>query len=120
MTEEKRDSIGGRGKKRGLMRTVVGLEPEQVEVLRREAMERMVERKVGRMDAGEVVREAVDTWVRVKGDPVLAAQERAQEAVASGDAAAAKKAIEEWRRLADQRISEIAARLREKGKGGRR
>jgi hypothetical protein len=66
MVRDPKDGLGGRGKKRGLERAVVALEPEQLEKLRREAMDRMVERKVGRMDTGEVIREAVDTWSRLR------------------------------------------------------
>ncbi len=68
MTKEakKAEGIGGRGKKRGLERTVVALTPEQVDAVREEAMRRMVDRRVGRMDAGEVVREAVDRWTLTK------------------------------------------------------
>ena len=49
---------------RGLVRTVVALEPRQVEALRAEAVRRMLARKAGRIDAGEIVREAVDAWMK--------------------------------------------------------
>lgn len=110
MGRDPKEGLGGRGKKRGLERAVVALEPEQLEKLRREAMERMVERKVGRMDAGEVVREAVDTWSRTRtavenldaliGDHV----ELAQELVKEGNTNAALAVIastERWVRLLD-------------------
>jgi hypothetical protein len=112
MTNEKREGIGGRGKKRGLERAVVALTPEELEVVRDEAIHRMKERKVGRVDAGEVVREAVDTWVRVKDDPVQMAMERMQKAMAAGDLDAAKEAGEEVRRLAEHRAKEVMAQTK--------
>lgn len=64
MTNEN-ESIGGRGNRRGLVRTAVSLEPKQVEAVREIAVKRMIERRVGRVDAGEVVREAIDTQARI-------------------------------------------------------
>lgn len=107
-----KESIGGRGKKRGLTRTVVALEPEQVEVLRREAMERMVQRRVGRMDTGEVVREAVDAWVQTKDDPVVAALAEAKRAQSAGDAEAAREALVTAERLMKQRAAEVTRKTK--------
>lgn len=128
--QDKRDSIGGRGKRRGLERTVVALEPEQVEIVRKEAMRRMVERNVGRMDSGEVVREAVATWVERRDDPVFVAQRRAEELLAAwekqrnDDALAAKvdAAIAEFQRLVLERSEQYADRLNAKfkRKGGKK
>jgi hypothetical protein len=53
----------GRGRKRGFTRVLVSLDPRQIEVLRREAIRRMRKRKLRRIDAGEVVREAIDAWM---------------------------------------------------------
>jgi hypothetical protein len=83
----KGESIGGRGKKRGLERTVVALAPEQVDAIREEAMRRMVDRRVGRMDSGEIVREALDDWMRRAAARLAAVQEDLRQVQAKGDAA---------------------------------
>lgn len=57
-------ALGGRGMKRGLVRTIFSVTPEQLEALRAEATRRMVSRGRGRIDAGEVLREALDAWMR--------------------------------------------------------
>jgi hypothetical protein len=49
--------------KKGLARAVFSVEPRQLEALRAEAARRMVERKAGRIDASEVLREAIDAWM---------------------------------------------------------
>ena len=49
--------------KRGFVRAVVSLRPAQLDAIRDEAMRRMRARKAGRIDAGEVIREAVDAWI---------------------------------------------------------
>jgi hypothetical protein len=56
--------LGGRGMSRGLTRTVVAFKPQQLEALRAEARRRMRARKVRKIDAGEVIREAVDAWMK--------------------------------------------------------
>lgn len=50
--------------KRGLVRTIFSVTPGQLEALRAEATRRMVERGRGRIDAGEVLREALEAWMR--------------------------------------------------------
>lgn len=56
--------LGGRGMKKGLTKATFSLEPAQLEVLRAEATRRMQERKAGRIDASEVVREAIEAWAK--------------------------------------------------------
>lgn len=63
-TPDKRSTLGGRGMKKGLVKTMFSVEPRQLEALREEATLRMQERKVGRIDASEVLREALDAWMK--------------------------------------------------------
>jgi hypothetical protein len=53
--------------KKGLVKQIFSVEPRQLEALRAEATRRMVERSRGRPDASEVLREAVDAWMRKRG-----------------------------------------------------
>lgn len=55
----------GPGRKRGGTKTLVRFSDEQLEALRQTAQKRMSERKLARMDTGEVVREAVDAWAQL-------------------------------------------------------
>lgn len=59
-------TLGGRGMKKGLVKAMFSMESRQLEALRAEATRRMVERKAGRIDASEVLREAVDAWLKRK------------------------------------------------------
>jgi hypothetical protein len=59
--------FGGRGKKKGFSKATFSMDPEQLVGLRREAARRMVERGAGRVDASELVREAVGAWLRKRG-----------------------------------------------------
>lgn len=54
---------GGRRKK-GLEKVLVRLEPRQAQALRAEAFRRAQERGKGQPDASEVLREALDEWLR--------------------------------------------------------
>ncbi len=65
----------GRGKKRGLTKTLMSLGPEQREVLRQEANRRAQERNVLRPDASEVAREAIDLWRYLRTDTYHASLE---------------------------------------------
>jgi hypothetical protein len=56
--------FGGRGMKKGLVKAMFSMEPRHLEELRREAARRMVERGAGRVDTSELVREAVEAWLR--------------------------------------------------------
>jgi cob(I)alamin adenosyltransferase len=49
--------------KKGLVKVMFKMESSQLEVLRSEATRRMAERKAGRIDTSEVVREAVAAWI---------------------------------------------------------
>jgi hypothetical protein len=60
-------TLGGRGMKKGLVKAMFSVEPRQLEALRAEATKRMVERGRGRLDASEVVREAIALWLRRRG-----------------------------------------------------
>jgi hypothetical protein len=50
--------------KKGLVKAMFSMEAHQLAALRAEATRRMVERGRGRLDASEVVREAVDAWLK--------------------------------------------------------
>jgi hypothetical protein len=59
-----RDTNRGVGAPRkGLVKTLVSLEPKQLKALRAEAMKRMKASGAGRMDASEVLREVLDAWL---------------------------------------------------------
>jgi hypothetical protein len=53
--------------KKPLVKAMFKVSPAQLEALRAEATRRMVERKAGRIDASEVLREALDLWIRRRG-----------------------------------------------------
>ncbi len=56
--------LWGPGIRRGLIKTVVSMEPRHLEALRAEARRRMMERKVRRIDTSEIVREAIEFWLK--------------------------------------------------------
>jgi hypothetical protein len=60
-------SLGGRGMKKGLVKVMFSVDPRQLDALRREATLRMVERRAGRIDTSEVVREALSFWIQKHG-----------------------------------------------------
>ena len=60
-------SLGGRGMKKGLVKVMFSVDPRQLDALRREATLRMVERRAGRIDTSEVVREAFAFWIQKHG-----------------------------------------------------
>jgi hypothetical protein len=101
----------GPGRRRGLVKSLVSLTPEQLEALRQEAQERMNERGLGRMDASEVVREAVDDWAADKGDPAIAAAKEGRRLMAAGDVQGAAKAFDEAQRILKERAAEAVARM---------
>jgi hypothetical protein len=49
---------------KGLVPATFRFEPEQLDALRREALRRAGERGSGKPDASELVREAVEAWLR--------------------------------------------------------
>lgn len=59
--------FGGRGMRKGLVKAIFSMDPTDLERLRREAARRMVERRAGRVDASELVREAVALWLKNNG-----------------------------------------------------
>lgn len=59
--------LGGRGMRKHLVKQVFSIDPEQLDALRAEATRRMVERKTGRPDASEVLREALASWMKRRG-----------------------------------------------------
>ncbi len=50
--------------KKDYLKVMFKIAPDQLEALRAEAMRRAKERNRGRIDASEVLREAVDAWMR--------------------------------------------------------
>ncbi|ACG73240.1 hypothetical protein AnaeK_2012 [Anaeromyxobacter sp. K] len=52
--------------KKGLKLAAYRMRPEQIAALRREALKRAAAREVGKPDASELVREAVDLWLAKK------------------------------------------------------
>jgi hypothetical protein len=56
--------FGGRGMKKGFVKVMFSMDPRHLEELRREAARRMIERGAGRVDTSELVREAVEAWLR--------------------------------------------------------
>jgi hypothetical protein len=55
-------SAAGPGRKRGYVKAMVRLTPEQLDALRQVAARRALERGSGQLDASEVIREALDAW----------------------------------------------------------
>jgi len=50
--------------KKGFVKVMFSMDPRHLEELRREAARRMIERGAGRVDTSELVREAVEAWLR--------------------------------------------------------
>jgi hypothetical protein len=61
------EALGGRGMKKPYLKVMFKIAPDQLEALRAEAMRRAKERQRGRIDASEVLREAVDAWMKRRG-----------------------------------------------------
>jgi hypothetical protein len=59
--------FGGRGMKKNLTKVMFSMDPQHLQDLRREAARRMVERGAGRADTSELVREAVESWLKKRG-----------------------------------------------------
>lgn len=55
--------MSGRVSKSGLVQVAVMLRAEDLDALRAEAVRRMIERKAGRADMSEVLREVIAPWV---------------------------------------------------------
>lgn len=58
--------VGPRGSPafKGYQKVMISLTPEQNAALKREALRRALEAGVGRPDAGEIMREALDAWLQ--------------------------------------------------------
>jgi len=56
-------AMSGRVSKSGLVQVAVMLRAEDLDALRAEAVRRMIERKAGRADMSEVLREVIAPWV---------------------------------------------------------
>lgn len=61
-----RQTIRKRAHAQNLIKAMFKIRPDQLKALRAEATRRMVERSAGRIDASEVLREAVDKALKLK------------------------------------------------------